>query len=150
NQELADVNGTTAQEGSRFNTGSTNLTPLSVPKGLITVLLRPLPNQVEKKTQLIASVEAALLVLYAIHRRRSVKLSLTRSRAAPYLFFCWTLVVVYATAFSSIANMGLLTRQRSLVLPAIYVLITIDPERAERRELAEQKRTNPTVGTVRE
>jgi len=39
---------------------------------------------------------------------------------------------VYATAFSSIANMGLLTRQRTLVLPAMYVLIAIDPLRAER------------------
>jgi hypothetical protein len=132
NQELADVNGSTSQEGSKFNTGSSNLTPLSVPEGLVTVLVRPFPFEVENKNQLIASAECALLVLFAIHRRRSLKLSLTRARATPYLFFCWTFVLVYATAFSSVANMGLLTRQRSLVLPAIYVLITIDPIRAER------------------
>jgi hypothetical protein len=137
NQELADVNGRTSQEGSKFDTGSSNLTPLSVPKGLVTVLLRPFPNQVENKNQLLASAECGLLLLYAIHRRRSVKLSLTRSRSTPYLFFCWTLILVYATAFSSVANMGLLTRQRSLVLPAIYVLLTIDPEKAERQTRAQ-------------
>jgi hypothetical protein len=136
NQELADVNGSTSQEGSKFDTGNTNLTPLSVPKGLITVLLRPFPNQVENKNQLIASAECAFIVIYAFHRRRSVKLALTRARTTPYLFFCWTLVLVYATAFSSIANMGLLTRQRSLVLPALYVLFTIDPIRAERQQPA--------------
>jgi hypothetical protein len=134
NQELADVNGQSAQEGSKFNVGNSNLTPLSVPKGLVTVLLRPFPNQAHNAGQLLASAECGLLVLYAIHRRRSLKLSLTRSRDTPYLFFCWTFFIVYATAFSSIANMGLLTRQRSLVLPAIYVLIAIDPVLAERRQ----------------
>jgi len=132
NQELADVNGQTGQEGSKFNVGNTNLTPLSVPKGIVTILLRPFPFQVHDGNQAVASLECLALALFAFHRRRSLKLSLTRSRDAPYLFFCWTLFVVYATAFSSIANMGLLTRQRSLVLPAMYVLIAIDPLRAER------------------
>ena len=136
NQELADVNGQTAQEGSKFNVGNSNLTPLSVPKGLVTIVLRPFPFQVHNSGEVFASAEALFLFGYAVHRRKSLKLSLTRARETPFLFFCWTFVIVYATAFSSIANMGLLARQRSLVLPAIYVLIAIDPILAERRQRA--------------
>jgi hypothetical protein len=146
NQELADVNGQSAQEGSKFNVGNSNLTPFSVPKGIVTVLLRPFPNQVSSSNQLLASAECVLLVGYAFHRRKSLKLSLTRSRDTPYLFFCWTFFIVYATAFSSIANMGLLTRQRSLVLPAVYALIAIDPLRAARRPQAPASGTNTLTG----
>jgi hypothetical protein len=143
NQELADVNGQTAELGSKFNVGNSNLTPLSVPKGIVTVLLRPFPNQVQNKNQLFASAECAVLVLFAFNRRRSVRLSLTRSRGTPYLFFCWTLFIVYATAFSSIANMGLLTRQRSLVLPAIYVLIALDVDKGQRQRTADLRLARP-------
>ncbi len=133
NQELADVNGQTAEEGSKFNVGNSSLTPLSVPKGIVTVLLRPFPYQAHDKNQLLASAECLALIAFAIYRRKSVKLSLTRSRDTPFLFFCWTFFIVYATAFSAVANMGLLTRQRSLVLPAIYVLVSLSPALAEKR-----------------
>jgi hypothetical protein len=44
--------------------------------------------------------------------------------------FCWVFTAIYAMAFSSFSNFGLLVRQRSLVLPALYVLVAVDPRRA--------------------
>ena len=48
----------------------------------------------------------------------------------PFLFYCWTLTILYAVTFQAFANFGLLDRQRSLVLPALYVLLCLDSKKA--------------------
>ncbi len=42
-------------------------------------------------------------------------------------------LVLYGMTFSSFANFGLLNRQRSLVLPALYALIAVMPTAAPAR-----------------
>jgi hypothetical protein len=133
-QELNQQSGTTAQGGSKVETGETSLTPLSVPQGLVKVLLQPFPWEVESSFQILASLESAALAGFILYRIRSVILSLTRARTTPFLIYCWTLVVLYAVSFSAIANYGLLTRQRSLALPAVFVLLAVDPALARARD----------------
>ncbi len=58
-------------------------------------------------------------------RFKSVKASLARARGTPYLLYCWVFTFLYAASFASFANFGLLVRERSLVLPAFFVLITL-------------------------
>jgi hypothetical protein len=48
---------------------------------------------------------------------------------------CWVLTGLYAVSFASFANFGLLVRERSLVLPALFVLLSVDPIRARLQEL---------------
>ena len=43
------------------------------------------------------------------------------------MIYCWTFLLLYGVTFSSVANYGLLTRQRSLALPALFVLLAVDP-----------------------
>ena len=70
---------------------------------------------------------------FMVVRRRSIRVAITRARREPFLLFCLILTAVYATAFSSFANFGLLTRQRSLVLPALYVLLAVNADAIRRR-----------------
>ncbi len=133
--ELAEQTGRTADGGSVIEGGDAtfHLTPMSLPNGLLTVLFRPYPWEVENGFQIIASFENVALAVFMVRRRRSLRLSLTHSRNAPFLFYCWILVFAYAVAFSSFANFGLLFRQRSLMLPALFVLISLHaPKTAER------------------
>ncbi|MFL6241604.1 MAG: hypothetical protein ACJ73V_01090 [Acidimicrobiia bacterium] len=129
-QSLNDQTARTGQGGSKVGTGKTSLTPLTLPQGAVKVLLRPFPWEVETKFQILASLESAALAVFLLYRIRSVAFSLSRARIYPFFIFCWTFVLLYAVAFSAIANFGLLTRQRSLALPALFVLLAVEPARA--------------------
>lgn len=141
--ELDQQTERSAQGGSEFDNGGNSLNPLRLPMGAVTVLLRPFPWETDSPLQLIASLESALLAALIVIRISSVRTSLIRARAMPYLLYCWVLVVLYAATFSSFANFGLLVRQRSLVLPAVFALLAVSPARA--RSLRQGERPAPEV-----
>jgi Uncharacterised nucleotidyltransferase len=147
--ELDENTERTSQGGSEFDHGGNSLNPLRLPEGAVTVLLRPLPWETDSSLQLLSSLESVLLAALIVVRLRSVRASLTRARSTPFLIYCWVFVVLYAATFSSIANFGLLVRQRSLVLPALYVLIAVRPAAAATRSPAAPRRQLATAGGVR-
>ena len=58
----------------------------------------------------------------------------------PFLLYGWLLMLLYCAAYAAFANFGLLVRQRSLVFPALLLLLAVDPvlaARAERRAMEE-------------
>ena len=120
----------TGQGGSSFDNGGNSLTPLRVPQGMVTVLLRPFPWETSSPLQQLASLEGIALMGFLFIRRRSLAISLRHLRPVPFLFYCWTLTILYGLTFQAFANFGLLVRQRSLVLPALYVLACLDWRRA--------------------
>jgi hypothetical protein len=128
--ELNATTESTRQGSGAFDPGTNSLSPLRLPEGAMTVLLRPLPFEVSTNLQILASLEGVALAAFIVHRRSSVALSLRRIHSSPFLFYCWTLTLLYAMSFQAFANFGLLVRQRSLVLPALYVLLCLDPARA--------------------
>lgn len=131
-EELDEQTARSAQGGSEYDHGGNQLGPLSLPRGAVTVLLRPFPWETDSAFQLLASLESALLTLFIFRRLGSLRMSLSRSRTHPYLLYCWTLTAIYAVTFSSFANFGLLVRQRSLVMPALFVLLAVDVAKAKR------------------
>jgi hypothetical protein len=117
----------TSQGGSEFSHGSNSLSPLSVPNGVATVLLRPFPWEANSGLQLLASIEGVAVVGLIVYRFSSIRLAFKRFRRYPFIFYCLVLLLLYSMTFSSFANFGLLNRQRSLVLPALYALIALEP-----------------------
>ena len=90
------------------------------------MLLRPFPWETDSPLQLLSSLESAILAGIIVARLASVRAALTLARSVtPFLLYCWVLIILYAATFSSFANFGLLVRQRSLVLPALFVLIAV-------------------------
>jgi len=124
--ELDETTESTSQGSGKFDSGGNSLSPLTLPQGAATVLLRPFPWEVETANQIISSIESAALAAFIFIRRRSLLMSLTRARATPFLLYCWTLTLIYCATFSSFGNFGLLVRQRSLVLPALLVLLSLE------------------------
>jgi hypothetical protein len=148
-EELNENTDRTSIGGSEYHHGGNSLNPLRLPEGAATVLLRPFPWETQSSLQLLASLESALLVGLIVARLRSLRAALTRARTTPFLLYCWILLILYAATFSSIANFGLLVRQRSLVLPALYVLISVRPDRATPRAAAARARQLATAGGTR-
>jgi len=126
-QELDDQTARSAQGGSEFDNGGNSLNPIYLPRGAVTVLLRPFPWETDSALQLVSSLESALLGVLIVVRLRSVRLSISQARRTPFLIYAWTLTIAYSMTFSSFANFGLLVRQRSLVLPALFVLLVLEP-----------------------
>jgi hypothetical protein len=142
-QELNEQTGRTSQGGSKVETEETSLTPLSVPQGIVKVFLQPFPWEVETRLQILASLECAALAVFILYRIRSLTFSLTRARTNPFLIYCWTFVLLYAITFASVANFGLLTRQRSLALPALFVLLAVEPALARTSNTEDRSRPPP-------
>lgn len=128
--ELDATSVSTAQGSSAFNNGGNSLSPLHLPQGMVTVLLRPFPWEVGGSLQILASLEGVALAAFIVLRRKSLAVSLRHLRTVPFLFYCWVLTILYAVTFQAFANFGLLDRQRSLVLPALYVLLCLDYKKA--------------------
>ncbi len=137
----AELDQTTAhsdQGGSKYSHGDNSLNPLYLPRDAMTVLLRPFPWEAEKNVQLLAALEGVGLAALLVLRFQSLRIALARSRETPLLMFCFVFIAIYCVAFASFANFGLLVRQRSLVLPAVFVLLAVDPA-LERQRRGEQE-----------
>jgi hypothetical protein len=135
--ELDETTLKTGQGSGAFDSGSNSLSPLSLPQGMVTVLLRPFPWEVDSPLQVLASLEGVALAAFIFWRRKSLAVSLRHLRTVPFLLYCWTLTILYSVFFQAFANFGLLVRQRSLVLPALYVLLCLDYKKA--REFDEER-----------
>jgi hypothetical protein len=120
-QILEDTTARTAEGGSNFTPPSVS-SPVSWPYASIRTLLRPLPQEVTNIAQAVAAVEiVALLVLLFISRRRIYNIPRLLV-SNPYVTFVVTTLFIAGLAYSSFANLGLLTRQKSLLFPLLLLL----------------------------
>lgn len=136
--QLDEQTAVTTKGGSSYSTGSNSLSPLNLPVGLVTVLFRPFLWEAGSGFGLFAALEATALMGLIAYRIDSLKLVWRRLRLDPYLLFCVVLLILTAMTYSSLGNFGLLTRQRSLVLPALYALIAVDPMLARLNRLRDE------------
>lgn len=132
-EQLDETTAQTSQGGSAYAGAGNSLNPVFLPLNIVTVLVRPFPWEARSAFQLAAALESAVLIGLIARRFGSVQVALRRMRLDPFVMFCVVLIVLYAMLFSSLANFGLLSRQRSLALPALYVLLAVDPARLRDR-----------------
>ena len=121
--------------------------PAEYPYAFLTVVFRPLPWEANNTPALVAATEGfILLVLTVCSWRRLVRLPGFFLRV-PYVAFAATYVGLFVLAFSSIANFGLLTRQRTQVLPLFLVLLAI-PAARRSQQLAPERAVAKTAAGV--
>ena len=135
--ELQATSVSTTQEGSAYQT-NVSLSPLRLPQDAITVLLRPFPWEVQSKNQILASLEGIGLVAFMFIRRKSIALSLRKILEVPFLFYAWILTLLNVLLFQAFGNFGLLVREKSIMLPALYILLALDWRKS--RQMDEERR----------
>lgn len=114
----------TSQGGSEYTAARVN-NPLDYPWALVTVLLRPFPGEARDLPGLLASAETMFLLgLMVVSWRRLARLPSLLLRAN-YVLFAAAFAAMFVYAFSSIGNFGLLARQRTQVLPFLFVLFAV-------------------------
>jgi hypothetical protein len=116
-----DLERATGQGGSAVSGGVVR-GPLDLPGGFLKVLYRPLPNEASNTQMLIASFEGTALLLLTLWTAPRWLPTLRKARSEPYLLFCIAYTMGFVIAWSWILNLGILARQRSLVIPFLLVI----------------------------
>jgi hypothetical protein len=147
-QQVLNTNQANLQSGGGENaTGSSfqehlSTSPSAFPKDAATVLFRPLPYEAHNNQELASSAEGLALLFLFVISLPNMAGAFRLIRRRPYV----ALVVVYSAAFiyayASLANFGLLNRERIQLLPFFFVLFALPPRRG--RRLAVTARAQPS------
>jgi hypothetical protein len=114
----------TGQGGSNFD-ASNPQNPLGYAQAAVTILFRPFPFEANGIESLGTSLEAlGLLVLAVVGWRRLLSIP-KRIRPEPYVAMALGFVLMFIFAFGTIANFGILARERSQMMPYVFVLLSL-------------------------
>ena len=125
---LGSVSVQTGQGGSEFQApGLTS--PAEIALSIPTVLFRPLPFEAGEAQIMVSALESTALLLFALVRWRWIWAAFRSVRRRPYMAFLIAYTMGGILLLSSVANFGILARQRTLILPAMLALLMIPPPR---------------------
>jgi hypothetical protein len=99
-----------------------------------TVLFRPLVIEATNLQTLASALEGSFLIVLTLVRVRWVLAALRSIRRQPFVALAIGYLGVSIVALSTLSNFGILTRQRTLLFPLYFVLITI-PRRPRASEV---------------
>lgn len=140
---LEAVQERTSGGGSDFD-GAAIGTPLDYPWALLTVLFRPFPYEVSSAATAISAIEGlALLGLMALSLRQIVRIPALLVRNA-YVAYAAGFAFMFVYVFAFINNFGILARQRTQLLPFLFVLIAVPTAMEQRRSGAPRSDRAPT------
>ncbi|MFD9597625.1 hypothetical protein ACFWA9_33405 [Kitasatospora sp. NPDC059973] len=146
NQVLSETSRRTSQGNSMISATAPedaaprfSLNPAGLPVAVVSVLFRPFPFEASNIQNLIQSVECfALLVMFIRswpRLSRVPRLFVQRS----YVAFTTVYTLLFCWAFSTINNMGILSRERVQVLPLVLVLLVVPAASTAARGAAERR-----------
>jgi hypothetical protein len=108
--------------GSNF-TPPNALSPTGFPLAVITTNFRPFPWEAGGLFPTLTSLEGVLLGILILSRRRQILGGFRRWRSNGMVLFAGAAFLAFSIILASLANFGLLARQRTQVLPFLFMLI---------------------------
>jgi hypothetical protein len=99
------------------------------PQDIYTVLFDPLPFQAHSLTQLLASAENSVLLLVIVASWRRLRHLPRALRSQPYVAMAFLYTVLFLYIFAALGNLGLVDRERTLLLPLLVVLLSMPRNR---------------------
>ena len=125
---LRRTTGQTLQGGSSFTPIDTS-SPRSWPYAIFRTLTRPLLNEATSISTLIPAIETTALVVIAILGWRRLAGLLQTMRRSPFFTYAFISTMMFGLAFTAVANLGILVRQRSLVTAFVALMLCGPPRR---------------------
>lgn len=117
----------TSQGGSEFSPMKAD-NPARFPGAIVTVLFRPFPTEAHNFESFGTSFEGFVLLALIVtswSRLRQLPRALLRE---PYVMYAMSGMLLFCFLFSYVANFGILARQRTQILPLLFVLIAFIPK----------------------
>ena len=163
-QQISTTDKGSTAAGAGF--GSSNVTYSPGPKGffhdIFTVLLDPLGYNAHGNGERLASVENLVILGVILSSWRQLRILVRASFARPYVLLCGIYSLGFIYTFAALGNLGLITRERTLLFPFLLVVLSIplspkgeEPqfewelrrgERLRRRRAGESATPVPTLG----
>jgi hypothetical protein len=112
----------TGESGSNF-TPPNALSPGGLPLAVVTTNFRPFPWESGGLLPKLTSLEGVFLALLILARWRQIWRGIRRWRDNAMVLFAAAAFLAFSVILSSLANFGLLARQRTQVLPFMFMLI---------------------------
>ena len=113
--------------------GSSNVAfssnPLYYPRDIYTVMFDPLPITAHGKGELLAGLENTVIVVIILYSLRQLRCVVRASKLRPYVLLCGIYSVLFMYTFAALGNLGLIYRERTLLLPFLLVLLAIPVSR---------------------
>lgn len=115
----------TSQGGAAFRPVAVD-TPVEYPWAVVTVVFRPFPTEAHNAEAMLSAFEGvALMVLVALALRR-VSAAPSTLFGEPFALFACAYLAVFTYVFSAVGNFGILARQRTMLLPLLFVLLALE------------------------
>jgi hypothetical protein len=113
------------QQGTSAFSPPNPRSPIGYPAAVVTVLIRPFLFEASGLEQIATSLEGAFLGLLILLSWRRLLTIPRRLRAEPFVTFALVYVGVFIFVFAAIANFGILARERSMLIPMVFVLLAV-------------------------
>lgn len=113
-----------SQGGSEFQP-TVIRSPVEFPLGAFTVIYRPLLIEAHTSRALLAGLESSFLLAITLWRLPWIIAAFKSVRKQPYVIFAVVYSALFIVGYSTVANFGLLVRQRSLLMPVLLILVSI-------------------------
>jgi hypothetical protein len=115
----------TTRGDSSFAVPSAGFSPARLPWATVTILFRPFLFEAHNAQAAITALESTILLGLTISRGRPILRAVRSFRRLPYVTFIVVYAVLFVLVFSSIANFGILARERTQLLPFFLVLLAV-------------------------
>ncbi|MFN8024860.1 MAG: hypothetical protein U0W40_00450 [Acidimicrobiia bacterium] len=130
--DTGDINSALSENVTRTSEGGSSFTPanpqnpIGYVQATVTVLVRPFPFEARGLESLVASAEAMGMLVLAGFSWRRLRSIPRRLRSEPYITLALSYMFMFIFAFGTIANFGILARQRSQLIPYLFVFLALN------------------------
>jgi hypothetical protein len=128
---------TNAQNGATGNSGGV---PYSsnfayYPRDVYEVLFNPLPFNSHGFGERVAALENTVILVLILASLRNLRILPRAAFARPYVMMCLVYTATFIYSFAALGNLGLIERERTMMIPFLFVLLSIPrgPKRAPPR-----------------
>ncbi len=97
--------------------------PITWPRDLYEVLFNPLIFKAHGNAQRVAGLENTILIILILKSLRNLRILPRAAFARPYLMLCAVYSVIFIYTFAALGNLGLIERERVMLLPFLLVLL---------------------------
>ncbi|MGH9018595.1 MAG: hypothetical protein ACRDY1_12670, partial [Acidimicrobiales bacterium] len=119
------ANGNTQAAGYGSSNVPYSSDPLLFPRDIYTVLFDPLPITARSITQVLASGENTVILIFFLTSLRRLRLIFRVGRERPFVILCMVYSVAFIYSFAALGNLGLITRERTVLFPFLLVLLAV-------------------------
>lgn len=116
-------------QGSGFGFGSSlgaySANPIFYPRDIYNVLFNPMLFNAHGAARILAALENTVLLVLIVVSLPRLRMVLRASRQRPYVLMTLIYSVAFIYAFAALGNLGLIIRERTLLLPLLIVPLAI-------------------------